>query len=181
MTSLLERHANGPVRPQGRTFRITQPRGLRVWYLGMPPGLRKGVTTENLISGPSAIDFLATARIGDWMQITPRVLRAGGATGFVDALVTANGETVARANAIFRDSRLMETTMRKVQRFPKPKVGGSTPSGTANVFEVSENREMPVVTSRLQVPASPPVRASTPECTPVQYQRAARFPISSHR
>jgi uncharacterized protein (TIGR00369 family) len=48
------------------------------------------------------IDYLATAKIGDWLQITPRVLRAAGTTGFVDALVTADEQVIARANAIFR-------------------------------------------------------------------------------
>jgi uncharacterized protein (TIGR00369 family) len=49
-----------------------------------------------------SIDFLATARIGDWLQITPRVLKFAGSTGFVDALVTAGDQTVARASAVFR-------------------------------------------------------------------------------
>ena len=31
------------VRPQGLTFRITQPHGLRELYLGMHPSLRKGL------------------------------------------------------------------------------------------------------------------------------------------
>ena len=30
------------VRPQGLTFRITQPYGLRITYLLMPPGVHKG-------------------------------------------------------------------------------------------------------------------------------------------
>lgn len=49
-----------------------------------------------------SIDFLATARIGDWLQITPRVLKFSGSTGFVDALVTVNDQTIARASAVFR-------------------------------------------------------------------------------
>ena len=48
------------------------------------------------------IDFVATAKVGEWLQITPRVLRAGQATGFVDALVTSEDQLVARASAIFR-------------------------------------------------------------------------------
>lgn len=49
-----------------------------------------------------SLDFLASARPGAWLQITPRVLKAGRTTGFVDAVVTADGEMVARANAVFR-------------------------------------------------------------------------------
>jgi uncharacterized protein (TIGR00369 family) len=49
-----------------------------------------------------SLDYIATARVGQWLQITPRVLKAGRSMGFVDALVTADGETVARASATFR-------------------------------------------------------------------------------
>ena len=49
-----------------------------------------------------SVDFIASAQIGAWLQVTPRVLRAGGTSGFVDALVTADGAPVARASAIFR-------------------------------------------------------------------------------
>ena len=36
------------VRRQGPTFRITQPHGLRITYLLMPPGLHKGETEYSL-------------------------------------------------------------------------------------------------------------------------------------
>lgn len=52
-----------------------------------------------------SVDFLASARPGDWLQVTPRVLKAGRSIGFVDAAVTANDETIARASAIFRTAR----------------------------------------------------------------------------
>jgi len=50
MTSF-ERHANGP--PSGLTFRITQPHGLRITHLLMPPGLNKG--RNQIISGAHGI------------------------------------------------------------------------------------------------------------------------------
>jgi acyl-coenzyme A thioesterase PaaI-like protein len=56
-----------------------------------------GSVTMNL-----AVDFLATARIGDWLEISPRVLKHSGSTGFVDALVTCGETIVARASAVFR-------------------------------------------------------------------------------
>ena len=58
---------------------------------------RPGAVTVNL-----ALDYVGAARMGQWLQIEPRFLRAGGSIGFVDALVTADGETIARANATFR-------------------------------------------------------------------------------
>jgi acyl-coenzyme A thioesterase PaaI-like protein len=48
------------------------------------------------------VDYVATAKLGQWLQIEPRVVKAGRSLGFVDALITADGEVVARANATFR-------------------------------------------------------------------------------
>ncbi|MEM6441254.1 MAG: hotdog domain-containing protein, partial [Pseudomonadota bacterium] len=48
------------------------------------------------------IDYAATARAGQWLQVEPRLIRAGGAMGFVDALVTAEDQVAARASATFR-------------------------------------------------------------------------------
>ena len=56
-----------------------------------------GAVTVNL-----TLDYVQSAHPGQWLQVEPRVIRAGGKLGFVDALVTADGETIARANATFR-------------------------------------------------------------------------------
>lgn len=56
-----------------------------------------GAVTVNL-----SIDYVAAAKLGQWMQINPRVVRVGGSLGFVDAIVTADGNPIARANATFR-------------------------------------------------------------------------------
>ena len=69
----------------------------RLAALGADAAPTGGAVTVTL-----SLDFLSTARTGSWLQVCPRVLRAGGATGFVDALVTADGEPIARANAVFR-------------------------------------------------------------------------------
>jgi uncharacterized protein (TIGR00369 family) len=68
----------------------------RVLLLGEDEAIKSALTV-NL-----SIDFVSTARVGAWLQITPRVLRGGRATGFVDATVTADNEIIARASAIFR-------------------------------------------------------------------------------
>ena len=49
-----------------------------------------------------SVDYVASAKIQQWLLIDPRVVRTGGTLGFVDALVTADGEIIARANATFR-------------------------------------------------------------------------------
>ena len=40
--------------------------------------------------------------MGQWLLIDPRVVKTGSTLGFVDALIAADGETIARATATFR-------------------------------------------------------------------------------
>jgi len=56
-----------------------------------------GLVTVNL-----AIDYLGVARTGQWLQIEPEVVKLGSSLCFVQALVTADGEPCARANATFK-------------------------------------------------------------------------------
>lgn len=49
-----------------------------------------------------SVDYLRSGQQGQWLQVEPRVIRVGGTLGFVDALVTADGEVIARADATFR-------------------------------------------------------------------------------
>jgi uncharacterized protein (TIGR00369 family) len=59
--------------------------------------VRAGLVTVNL-----AIDYLGVARAGQWLQIEPEVVKLGSSLCFVQALVTADGEPCARANATFK-------------------------------------------------------------------------------
>jgi uncharacterized protein (TIGR00369 family) len=63
---------------------------------GRPNGIGSLVTV-NL-----AIDYLASGRIGQWIQIEPQVVKFGASLCFVQALVTADGAPCARANATFK-------------------------------------------------------------------------------
>lgn len=49
------------------------------------------------------LDYVATARNGSWFEVRPRLVKAGRATGFVDALVLGGDQTIARASATFRN------------------------------------------------------------------------------
>jgi uncharacterized protein (TIGR00369 family) len=60
------------------------------------------VTGSSAVTVSLTVDYVRSAAPGQWLQVEPRVIRAGGKLGFVDALVTADGETIARANATFR-------------------------------------------------------------------------------
>ncbi|HOA93088.1 MAG TPA: PaaI family thioesterase [Quisquiliibacterium sp.] len=49
------------------------------------------------------VDFVGSARIGDWLEFRPRVLKRARTLAFVDCVVvTGDDQLVARANATFR-------------------------------------------------------------------------------
>lgn len=47
------------------------------------------------------LDYLASGRLGQWLVVEPRVLKAGRTLGFTDAVITADGAPIARASASF--------------------------------------------------------------------------------
>jgi len=63
----------------------------------MDPPPAKGLVTVSL-----TVDYVGAGRVGQWLLVAPRVIRAGRTLGFVDALVTAGDAIVARASATFR-------------------------------------------------------------------------------
>ncbi len=69
-----------------------------------------GMTYSVALDGPTGvvtvslnIDYVAGAKLGAWLAVKPRVIRAGRSMGFVDALLTADEQTIARASASFRN------------------------------------------------------------------------------
>lgn len=67
-------------------------------------GSAGGLVTINL-----AMDFLAPAQMGQWLEIRPVVLKAGGAMAFASAAILADDELCARANATFKVVRQVQT------------------------------------------------------------------------
>jgi uncharacterized protein (TIGR00369 family) len=59
-------------------------------------------SVEGLVTVSLTVDYVGAAKIGQWLQIEPRVLKTGKSMGFADALVTADGNVIARASAAFR-------------------------------------------------------------------------------
>ncbi len=69
-------------------------------------GLTYGLNLEtkgSIVTVSLCVDYVSTATIGTWMTVTPRMIRSGKSMGFVDAIVTADDATVARASATFRN------------------------------------------------------------------------------
>jgi uncharacterized protein (TIGR00369 family) len=59
-------------------------------------------SVQGLVTISLTVDYVGSAKIGQWLQVEPRVLKTGRSMGFADALITAGGATVARASATFR-------------------------------------------------------------------------------
>ena len=59
-------------------------------------------SADGLVTISLNVDYAGTARTGQWLQIEPRVLRTGRSMAFADAVITADGQIVARASATFR-------------------------------------------------------------------------------
>lgn len=60
-------------------------------------GARRGLVTVGL-----TIDYVGAAKLGQWLQVEPRVVKVGASLAFADALLTADGVPVARASASFK-------------------------------------------------------------------------------
>jgi acyl-coenzyme A thioesterase PaaI-like protein len=71
-------------------------------------GERHKESPSGLVTITLALDFLGAGRIDQWLEFVPRVLRAGGSLGFVDCLVRADDQPIARGNATVRIFRAGE-------------------------------------------------------------------------
>ena len=56
----------------------------------------------SLLTVSLAVDFLGTARLGQWVEVRPQVVRTGSTLCFAEATITADGEPCAKAHATFR-------------------------------------------------------------------------------
>ena len=64
---------------------------------------RSAVTEgASLLTVRLSIDFVGTARVGQWLQVETQYRRIGSTLCFTQAFVTADGEVCARADAVFR-------------------------------------------------------------------------------
>jgi uncharacterized protein (TIGR00369 family) len=93
---LREAHCNSRGFLHGGVIAALADNAMGLSCVACHPGV-KGALTVNL-----SIDYVLSAKLGQWLRIEPRVIKSGGTLGFADALITADGETIARANATFR-------------------------------------------------------------------------------
>ena len=57
---------------------------------------------RSLVTVSLALEFLGSAKLGQWVQVEPRLNRLGSTLCFAEALVTADGKPCAKAHATFR-------------------------------------------------------------------------------
>jgi uncharacterized protein (TIGR00369 family) len=55
-----------------------------------------------LVTVSLSVDFVSTARIGQWVEFRPTVIKTGKTLSFAQALVLADDKVCARANATFQ-------------------------------------------------------------------------------
>ena len=48
------------------------------------------------------VDFLASANIGQWLEVNTNFVKIGGSVCFAQCLITSDGEPCARASATFK-------------------------------------------------------------------------------
>lgn len=69
--------------------------------MGMSCAQARGDSRPSLVTVNLAVDFVSTARSGQWVEVRPTVVKTGASLCFATALVLADGKVCARANATF--------------------------------------------------------------------------------
>jgi uncharacterized protein (TIGR00369 family) len=59
-------------------------------------------TSKSLVTISLAVDFIGTARIGQWLAIEPEAIKTGSTICFAQSLIKADDVVIARANGTFR-------------------------------------------------------------------------------
>jgi uncharacterized protein (TIGR00369 family) len=70
--------------------------------MGLSCGVRLEGGGSRLVTVSLAVDFIGTARVGQWLTVETDVIKAGGTLCFAQSLIKADEVVIARANATFR-------------------------------------------------------------------------------
>ena len=63
---------------------------------------RAGMATEGLVTVSLTLDYLGSARLGQWLEFDTDFVKLGRSICFAEATVRADGVPVARARATFK-------------------------------------------------------------------------------
>jgi uncharacterized protein (TIGR00369 family) len=70
--------------------------------MGLSCGQMRDTEQSKLVTVNLSIDFVASGHQGQWIEVQPSVVRVGRSMCFATALILADGQPCARANATFR-------------------------------------------------------------------------------
>ena len=76
--------------------------------MGYSCGYQMGATYMVTIS--LTVDFIGSARVGQWLAVEPEVIKTGSTICFAQSLVKADDVVIARADATFRVVRQVAQT-----------------------------------------------------------------------
>lgn len=68
--------------------------------LALSPGTAE--VAGSLVTVSLTVDYLDSGQIGQWLELSPRLLKRGRSLGFADCVITANGKLIARSSASFK-------------------------------------------------------------------------------
>jgi len=69
--------------------------------MGLSCGEHAG-NTAGLVTISLSVDFVGLAKVGQWVEIRPEVIRTGRSLCFASALVLADNSVCARASGVFK-------------------------------------------------------------------------------
>ena len=70
--------------------------------MGHSCGYKLGAAGHSLVTVSLSLDYIASAKIGQWLQVESDVIKTGKTLCFTQCLVKADREVIARGNASFR-------------------------------------------------------------------------------
>lgn len=70
--------------------------------MGHSCGQKMGAATYSLVTVNLSLDYIVSAKIGQWLTVESDVIRTGKTLCFTQCLVKADGDVIARGNASFR-------------------------------------------------------------------------------
>lgn len=69
---------------------------------GLTFAMAQGAAKTGIVTTSLSVDYVGATALGQWLEVAPRLVKVSGSSGVVDALICADGNIVARANASFR-------------------------------------------------------------------------------
>jgi uncharacterized protein (TIGR00369 family) len=70
--------------------------------MGHSCGHKMRALNASLVTVSLSLDYISTAKIGQWLTVETDVIKTGKTLCFTQCLVKADGEVIARGNASFR-------------------------------------------------------------------------------